>query len=308
MNGLTNGTVPAESYPQDDGEVAAFVAALGLPGIIDLHVHALPERLQAAVWRYFDRLDDPPWPITYRAPEEDRLATLRDLGIMRHTALAYAHRPGMAAALNEHTLRLADEHEQIIPTFTFHPEAGVTDYVEDALERGGAIAKVHLQVGRFHATDPRLDPVWRLLAAERVPVVIHAGAVYGVDGGEQYCGADELRVLHDRHPEVRLVVAHLGAPDFRDFLALAEEVDDLWMDTAMALCDPPYLGAFPEDDLPRLRSLADRIVFGSDFPSIPRPVSSQLRGLSVLQLDATGLRALLHGNAERLLSRSRPQG
>jgi hypothetical protein len=44
-----------------DADVAAYVASLGLPGIVDLHVHFMPARLQEKVWAHFDRLE-PPWP------------------------------------------------------------------------------------------------------------------------------------------------------------------------------------------------------------------------------------------------------
>ena len=50
----------------------------------------------------------------YRAGEAERLATLAQLGVRHHTALAYAHRPGMAAWLNDHTLSLAAAHPQVI--------------------------------------------------------------------------------------------------------------------------------------------------------------------------------------------------
>ena len=77
-----------------DAEVPAYVAALGLPGVIDLHTHFMPERVQAKVWAHFDR-QHPSWPILYRSGEAERLATLAGLGVRHHTALAYAHRPGM---------------------------------------------------------------------------------------------------------------------------------------------------------------------------------------------------------------------
>jgi predicted TIM-barrel fold metal-dependent hydrolase len=56
-----------------------------------------------------------------------------------------------------------------------YPEPGVAEYVADALAAGARIFKVHLQVGGFSHTDPRLDEVWGLLAEVGVPVVIHAG-------------------------------------------------------------------------------------------------------------------------------------
>jgi len=200
-------------WPRTDREVVGFVRSLGLDGLIDIHVHSLPPRLQEAVWAFFDRLDDPPWPIIYRDDEVTRLATLRDLGVIAHTTLAYGHKPGVAAWCNEHTLALAETHPQVIPTFTFHAEPEAADYVTAAIARGGRVAKVHLQVGRFHATDPQLDDVWPQLAAAGIPAVVHASGVYGVDGGHEYCGPDGIRALLERHPDLTIVIAHLGEPD-----------------------------------------------------------------------------------------------
>jgi predicted TIM-barrel fold metal-dependent hydrolase len=294
--------VPAERYPACDAEVAGFVRSLGIPGIVDLHVHVMPDRMQQAVWSFFDTLDDPPWPITYRTPEPDRRRTLADLGVVRHGALAYAHRPGVAAWLNDHTLDLADGDPRVVPSFTFFPEDGVDDYVAAALARGGTLAKVHLQVGRFAATDPRLDGVWAELSRRRVPVVLHASAVYGVAGGAEYCGADVVRALLERHPDLTLVVAHLGGPAFDDFLDLARAAPTVRFDTAMVLTDPPFTMPVPARHLGRIRAIVDRVLFGSDFPTVPQPYAGQIRGLARLELDEAGLRHLLHDHAAALLA------
>ena len=295
--------LPREAYPADDAEVSAFARSLGLPGYLDVHVHFLPPTLQRAVWAYFDRLEDPPWPVTYRHDEDDRLATLRGLGVVAHTALAYGHRPGVAAWCNEHTLALAEREPQVIPTFTFHPEDGVDDYVEAALERGARVAKVHLQVGQFHTTDPRLTGVWARLAAARIPAVVHASAVYGVDGGHEYCGPDAVRALLERHSELTIVVAHLGMPDYDDFLTLAEQTPSLLLDTSMTLTDPPYGQSFPPDHVHRVRELTLRgqVLFGSDFPTIPHHYAAQVRGLAALELTGGQLRGLLHDRAAELI-------
>ncbi len=145
-----------------DDEIPGFLTALGIPGIVDAHVHFLPDRLQDAIWRWFDRLT-PPWPVTYREPAEDRLAVLARVGVRHHTALAYAHQPGMLRSLNDHTLALAAAVPAVIPTFTIYPEPGVSAETERCLAAGGRAVKVHLQVGGFDATDPQLAPSWGLL-------------------------------------------------------------------------------------------------------------------------------------------------
>lgn len=297
----------ADELPATDAEVRPFLDDLGIPGIVDVHVHAMPDRLQRAVWRYFDALDDPPWPVHYRGSLDERLRWLRELGVVAHTALAYPHRAGMLRWLNDFTLDLAAAHAQVVPTFTLYPEDGVTEEVGRCIEEGARAVKVHLQVGRFHASDPRLDEAWSLIESAGVPVVLHASAVYGVDGGGEYCGADEVAELLEAHPDLLLVVAHLGMPSTRDFLRLAERTPSLRLDTSMALTDPPYAGmVFTGEVLERLRGIHEQLLFGSDYPTIPRTYAAQLRGLAALELGDDDLAALLFRRGRDLLAIEHP--
>lgn len=304
MTGLHN-ALDADAFPTSDDEIPAFLDGIGLDGILDIHVHGLPDRLQQAVWRFFDGLTTPPWPIQYREGEDARLARLAAIGVTRHTALAYAHKPGVAAWCNAHTMALAEHHPQVIRTFTFFAEDDVEAVVQSALDEGGRVAKIHLQVSRLDPMDPRLQPVWAELARLRVVVVLHAAAVYGVAGGEAWCGPDPVRRLLDAHPDLVLVIAHLGAPDLEPFLDLARE-GVVWLDQAMALMEPPYLARLRPAQVDRVAEVANRILFGSDYPSLPLPVAAQLRGLAQLRLDRPQLRELLHDRADRLLAAARP--
>jgi uncharacterized protein len=278
-----------------DDEVPAFLDALGVPGIVDAHVHFLPDSVQQAVWRWFDKLS-PPWPVTYRSPAPDRLAILAGLGVRHHTALAYPHRPGMLRFLNDHTLGLAAAVPAVIPTFTIYPEPGAAAETARCLAAGGRCVKVHLQVGGFDAADPLLDDAWRLIEEAGTPVVLHAGAVADGSGNERWCGPEPVRRLLRRFPGLRLVIAHLGTPDQDAFVELAEAHQGVWLDTAMVFTDPPYLGPSPLHLVPRLRALGDRIVFGSDFPTIPHQFAAQVSGLAALGLGDDWLRGVLWRN------------
>src|SRR5215467_6718260 len=85
-------------------EVRRFWERLGLPGLVDVHTHFMPERVLHKVWDYFDALGPltggVEWPITYREEEAERLARLREFGVRRFTAMLYPHKPGMAQWLN----------------------------------------------------------------------------------------------------------------------------------------------------------------------------------------------------------------
>lgn len=290
---------PASELPRRDDELPAFLENLGLPGIFDVHVHFMPDRLQEAVWAHFDGLE-PRWPpLQYRVPEAERLDRLGRMGIRRHTALAYAHKPGVAQWLNRHTLGLAARHPQVVPSFTLYPEAGVTEYVVQALAAGGACLKVHLQVGKFDLTDPKLAEAWGAVEEAGIPVVLHAGAVADGSGGEDFCGPAPVRRLLDRHPDLRLIVAHLGMPQTAEFLDLAAEHPELRFDTAMALVPSP-LGAPPPWLAGRLEHLADRVLFGSDMPSLPHPVAAEVAAAASLGLGDEWLRRVLWHNASEL--------
>ncbi len=288
--------------PADDATVPAFWQALGLPGLIDLHVHLMPERVLAKVRDYFDSagpLLGREWPIRYRGDDAERLATLRALGVRRFPALAYAHRPGMAGWLNEWTLARAAEVPEVVPTATFHPEPGVSAYVRDALAAGALVWKVHVQVGDYDPSDGLLDPVWGMLCEAGAVVVAHVGS--GPTPG-RFTGPGPVERVLSRHPALRLVVAHMGMPEQEEFLAMAERHERVCLDTTMAFTD--FFPFSPSPDyLVRVRDLglAGKVVLGADFPNIPYPYAHQLEALARLDLGDDWLRAVCWDNGAALV-------
>jgi uncharacterized protein len=282
--------------PVTDGEIPAFCADLGIPGLADVHTHFLPPRMQRRVWAHFDEagpLIGTEWPIEYRWPEEARVAHLRAMGVKLFSALAYAHRPEMAADLNEWTLEFARKTPDCLPSATFYPEPAAPEYVTQALDDGARIFKIHLQVGGFSPTDPLLDPVWQLLTDARTPVVIHAGHA---PVAAEHTGPEPLAELLRRHPDLTVIVAHMGAPDFAEFLGMAAARERVYLDTTMIFTG--WLGQFPDQSLPALKDLGLRgkVLLGSDFPTIPYPYARQIAGLAGLQLGQDWLRAVCWDN------------
>jgi predicted TIM-barrel fold metal-dependent hydrolase len=288
--------------PRSDDEVPALWRALGLPGIVDLHVHFMPRNVLDKVWAYFDTagpLTGRPWPITYREDEDARLARLRAMGVRAFPSLLYPHKPGMARWLNGWAAEFAGRHDDVLHTATFFPEPDAGEYVAQALAAGARVWKAHVQVGGYDPRDPLLDPVWAQLERAQVPVVVHCG--HGPAPGA-HTGAEVFAGVLSRFPDLVAVVAHMGLPDYGAFLDLAEQYPRVHLDTTMAFTRWADAAApFPPDLSDRLVTLRDRIVLGSDFPNIPYGYFEQLAGLVRLDLGAAWLRAVLHDNAARLL-------
>ena len=298
----------APALPQTDAEVAGYVAALGLPGIVDVHVHFLPENVLSKVWAYFDQAHEHygmAWPVHYRLPETDRVATLRRLGVGTFAPLVYPHRPGMARWLTEWVTAFAAATPGAVPTATLFPEPDVAEYLGAAVDAGARIVKVHVQVGGFDPRDPLLRPAWGLLAEAGVPAVVHCGN--GPLRGA-HTGLDVFAEVLAAHPRLRAVIAHAGLPDFVDALALLARHPHCHLDTTMV--GTRYTEAFaplPADWPARLADVSDRIVFGSDFPNIPYAYVEQVRAVAEWagaddRLGTPFLRSVLHDAPARLLA------
>jgi predicted TIM-barrel fold metal-dependent hydrolase len=294
-----------DDVPREDADIPAFCRALGIPGLADIHVHFLPPRMLRRVWEYFDQagpLLAVSWPIRYKWSDEERVAHLRAMGVRMFSALAYAHRPDMAADLNAWTLAFAQATPGCLPSATFYPESGVERYVRQALDAGARIFKIHPQVGGFSPDDPLLDPVWGLLADAGVPVVVHAGHA---PVSTEYTGPGPFGKLLVKHPGVTAIVAHMGAPDYETFLRLAADHERVALDTTMIFTEFfERLAPFPVTALPLARELglAGKILLGSDFPNIPYPYATQIAGLARLGLGDDWLRAVCWDNPITMFS------
>ena len=289
--------------PEHDADVPAFWQALDLPGLFDVHVHFLPKPIMDRVWEHFAEsgpLIAREWPITYAWPDERRVDHLRSMGVRRWSALPYAHKPGIAVFLNGWAADFAAQHADCLSSATFYPEPAATADVRAALERGVDVFKIHVQVGDFDIGDPMLAEAWALVEESGLPVVIHAGSG---PVPNRHTGPGPVAELLRRHPRLTAVIAHAGAPEYAEFLGLAERFGRVHLDTTMVFT--PFfeeMAAYPRDLLPRLRDLglAGKVLLGSDFPNIPYPYAEQLASLARLDLGVDWLRAVCWDGPARL--------
>jgi uncharacterized protein len=163
---------------------------------------------------------------------------------------------------------------------------------------GARVLKLHRAVGDLELDDPRLAALWPLCAASRLPVVVHAGHH---DLGTT-TAADLAAVANvlSEHPNLRLVLAHLGHPAEATACELLEAHPNLYADLT------PVAGApvdVPNDVLTRHSS---RLLFGSDAPNTGVSVTALVRRIVRAPLDSQQRAAILRGNAQGLLAQVDP--
>lgn len=283
--------------------VRAHWERLGLTGMVDVHTHFMPANVLDKVWAYFDSAGPKvgrEWPITYRLPENERVERLRAFGNKAFSSMLYPHRAGMASWLNSWSADFAGRHPDCLHTATLFPEPDVGDYVRQALDAGAKVFKSHIQVGEYDPGDRLLDPAWGALSGAGVPTVIHCG---GGPVPGAFTGPEPVNALLERFPRLPLIIAHMGMPEYSDFMTLAEKYENIYLDTTMAFT--PFTEErhpFPTDELGRLSDLGEKVLFGTDFPNIPYPYITQLDSLRALDRGDEWLRAVLHDNAARLFA------
>jgi uncharacterized protein len=266
--------------------------------IIDSHVHLFPPRVFDAIWRWFDRHA---WSIKYRLYAHDVLDHLATHGIHRVVGLCYSHVPEMARDLNRFMADLGREYpDMLIPFGTVLPgEPDADRIVDEALALGLRGFKIHCHVQKLAPDDPRLDALYTRAAAAQVPIVIHAGrqpcfAAYGVDV-HAICSAAATRRALERHPELTMIVAHLGTDEEEAYCALLKDFPNLYLDTTMVTT-----GYFVRPvDPALLERFADRLLYGTDFPNIPYEWDRELRWLEQ-NIGESALDRICFRNASRL--------
>lgn len=275
----------------------------GIPALIDIHTHFMPDPVIRKVWSYFAEggpLVGRRWPIAYQGSEEERLATLRSFGVRRFSALCYPHKPEMAQWLNDWSARFAARHPDCLWSGTFFPEPGAGEYVRTAIADGVQVFKAHVQVGAYDVHDPLLDDVWAALEEAGIPIILHGG-----DGPMpgKHTGAAPMRRLLERFPGLTMIAAHMGMPDYGEFLDMAADFPRVYLDTTMAFTSfTEEMMPFPRERMGDLEALGDKVLFGTDFPNIPYPYLHALDVLLDLGLGADWERKVLHDNAAGLLS------
>lgn len=231
----------------------------------------MPERLTRAIREALTA--EMGWSSPHPADPETAAAVVREAGVTSYVVLPYAHRPGVARELNEWVLRAADDDDDRAIPFA-------TVYAGDDDSR--AVAEAAFDAGTAPASL-----------------------------GSPHVGVDAFETVVRRHPDLRVACAHLGTYDWPAFVGLARDHDTVFLDTAFA-CSPTAADAaagvgvdYEPGGVPDtvFEELAGQVMYGSDYPNVPRSYADGRRGLLARSLSDTATEQLFRGAAARFLGR-----
>ena len=272
---------------------------------IDVHCHFFPLEIFKAIWDFFEQRDHrgtvKGWQIFYKASPEELVKILEDHNVKAFTTFNYAHKEGIANFINEWTRRFVETHKNAISFGCVWPDdKDKLEYVQKIFDvynfRG---LKVQPLVQNFYPYDERLTKVYDLIVDKGKWYSVHAGtAPYK----NQYVGYKHFIKLMEKYPDMNVIVAHLGAFEYKKFFNLLDKHENLYLDTAMIYIPD---NIFPERTVKRpkpdiLVSYQDRILFGSDFPNIPYEYERSTKGLFELNMSHKFYKKIFYENAKRI--------
>ena len=179
--------------------------------IVDSHVHLLPERLAAKIRKFFEERGAPRLPYPVRAAGRPGDARRRG-GIARCWSLPYAHRAGVACALNRWMAETFAGDPFVVPGATVHPGDDVEAVVREAIDALGLrVFKIHCSVGAFR----RRTTAGSIPSGGGFPRPAAPSSCTPAARREGTATAEEVDAVGrvaGRWPGRKIIVAHFGAP------------------------------------------------------------------------------------------------
>ena len=273
---------------------------------IDMHTHFFPPNLFKAIWNYFEIPADDGiprgWEIRYKLKNEELVSFLRERNVLHYSTLNYAHKEGISESLNEWTYNFTKNHEDAIGFGTCFPsDKNKIEYLTKAFDEYHLKGlKLQLLVQDFYPYDERMSEVYKLVIDRGRWITMHCGtAPYS----NEFVGFKNFIKMIEKFPDIKIIVAHLGAYEYDKFFKLLDRYDNLFFDTAMVFIPLDLFEKWktnlkhPEKEL--IVSYQDKIFYGSDFPNIPYEYELSIQGLLNLDLERKVYEKIFYQNAKK---------
>ncbi len=273
------------------------------PIIIDFHTHAFPDSLapRAIAQLTINAAASGYTPMT-DGTVSGLVASMDAAGITKSVVCNIATNARQMAKVNDFAISCA-KHPRLIPLGSLHPEAAESDMdgeLDRLSEAGLAGIKIHPDYVGVELDAPAFDPILARCEARGMLVVTHAG--YDPVAPEHFhCTPDMVLRVMDRHPALKLVVAHTGGFDCEREVLEKLCGTSVYMDTSLAAIRRARSAAQGKlcGDILRAHD-PSRILFATDTPwSDPAAEIAFVRSAGLSE-EVTEM--VLHQNAEALLA------
>lgn len=103
----------------------------------------------------------------------------------------------------------------------------ISDFLKDGLVKG---LKLYPGYEPFYPYDPRCTVIYDLAKEYDVPVMFHTGDTYSPTGKVRFSHPLHIDDVAVDHPEMKIVICHIGNPWIRDCMEVVYKNKNVWAD------------------------------------------------------------------------------
>jgi predicted TIM-barrel fold metal-dependent hydrolase len=80
--------------------------------------------------------------------------------------------------------------------------------------------------------DPRLEPIYRYLVKNNLPLTMHMGTTYGANAPVHYGRPLDVDTIANRHPDLKMIMAHMAHPWYEECVIVARKNPNVYCEVS----------------------------------------------------------------------------
>lgn len=270
--------------------------------VIDFHTHYVRKELLNPTWlnylesinpEFYSRIDE------YSRNPELFSAHLRSQGVRYAVVLPECAPATSGYVPTEDVIEFCRNQEMLIPFTSLNPNVhyDLIERLEEYVKVGGVKGiKLHPSYQFFYPNEARLYPLYQKAQELGLPIIFHIGSSIFKGTRLKYCDPIHLDDVAVDFPDLKIIMAHSGRGFwYSECFSLSRIHKNVYMDLT-GLPPQNLLNYFPE-----LEKNAEKIIFGSDWPTMPTSIQKNIDAIKSLPLKEKTIESILFRNATKIL-------
>jgi predicted TIM-barrel fold metal-dependent hydrolase len=176
--------------------------------------------------------------------------------------------------------------------------------IDDLKLRGVKLGPIYQNI---HPLDPKMMPVYEFCEKRNLPILIHQGTTFPQKAPLKYSFPLLLEDVAMKHPDLKMIIAHMGHPWIDDTIVLIRKQPNFYSDISALHYRPwQFYNALISA---KEYGVLNKLLFGSDFPfTNPDATIDALKnfnrmaeGTNLPRLSSEEIMALIHSPTLELL-------
>lgn len=208
---------------------------------------------------------------------QDLIASMDAAGIDYSILITLEEQLGVGQLSVEEIIKVCEQNPRLIPAGRIDYNDSISEQTERMISylKNKKVVGVKFYLGyqKYHANDPKLQPIYKFCEENDFPVIYHTGMLEaGFPGLLKSSHPLTIDEVADSFPDLKIVMAHMGNPWIMDCAAVVAKNKNVYMDFSGYFSE--YQSIDPEEVEMFVRQLKDfkvfagfkKCMFGTDYP------------------------------------------